>query len=195
MELCGKSVNMEVDTGATVSVISEESYQFLFPDKVLQKCTMALKTYTGEPMQICGEVQVTVRYQEQGPHELPLVVIKGRGPTLLGRNWLYRFRLDWAGIRAVLPAKPLDRLLQEHNSVFANEVGTISPMKVKLSVPATAKPRFHRPRPVPFALRARVEEELDRLEDAGVLEKVSFSEWATPIGAVPKKEGTHLWGL
>jgi hypothetical protein len=41
-------------------------------------------------MWICGEIQVTVRYQEQGPHELPLVVIKGRGPTLLGRNWLYR---------------------------------------------------------------------------------------------------------
>ena len=180
---------MEVDTGATVSVISEEAYQALFPDQLLQTCTMALKTYTGEPMQIRGEVHVTVRYQDQGPFELPLVVIKGRGPTLLGRNWLYRFRLDWTSIKAVLPGKPLDRLLQEYNSVFNDEVGTISPMKVKLSVSETAKPRFHRPRPVPFALRARVDEELDRLEDVGVLEKVNFSEWAAPIVVVPKKDG------
>ena len=189
MEVWGKSVAMEVDTGATVSVISEEAYQALFPDQLLQTCTMALKTYTGEPMQIRGEVHVTVRYQDQGPFELPLVVIKGRGPTLLGRNWLYRFRLDWTSIKAVLPGKPLDRLLQEYNSVFNDEVGTISPMKVKLSVSETAKPRFHRPRPVPFALRARVDEELDRLEDAGVLEKVNFSEWAAPIVVVPKKDG------
>jgi len=43
--------------------------------------------------------------------------------------------------------------------------------------------------PVPLAIRGAVEEELARLEDAGVLKKVSYSEWATPIVAVPKKDG------
>ena len=42
---------------------------------------------------------------------------------------------------------------------------------------------------VPFALKAAVEKELLRLENLGILEKVSSSEWATPIVAVPKKEG------
>ena len=35
-----------------------------------------------------------------------------------------------------------------------------------------------------------VEEELDRLERIGVLKKVPMSKWATPVVAVPKKDGT-----
>lgn len=32
--------------------------------------------------------------------------------------------------------------------------------------------------------------QLGKLEDAGVLENVAHSEWATPIAAVPKSDGT-----
>ena len=51
------------------------------------------------------------------------------------------------------------------------------------------RPKFCKARPVPLALRAAVEQEIERLERDGVLEKVDFSEWATPIVAVPKKDG------
>jgi len=62
-------------------------------------------------------------------------------------------------------------------------------------MPETAKPLFHCPRSVLFALKAHVESELDWLEEAGVLEKVSFSGWAAPIVAVPKKDGrVHICG-
>ena len=39
-------------------------------------------------------------------------------------------------------------------------------------------------------MKAAVEEELDRLERIGVLEKIPSSDWAAPIVAVPKKDGT-----
>ena len=52
-----------------------------------------------------------------------------------------------------------------------------------------AIPQFHRSRPVPFALREAVWQELDGVEKAGVLEHVSHSQWATPIVPVPKKNG------
>ena len=70
--------------------------------------------------------------------------------------------------------------------MFTDELGTIAPFK---AVDPTANPRFHRPRSVPFAMRAAVEEELDRLERTGVLQKVDHSDWAAPIVAVPKKDG------
>ena len=43
---------------------------------------------------------------------------------------------------------------------------------------------------MPYAMKAAIEEELHRLERIGVIEKISTSEWATPVVAVPKKDGT-----
>lgn len=68
---------------------------------------------------------------------------------------------------------------------FVEELSTITPVK-KLAVSLLAVPKFHRPRPVPHALKPLVEHELDRLEKAGVLEGVDHSEWAVFIVTVPK---------
>jgi len=43
---------------------------------------------------------------------------------------------------------------------------------------------------VPYALRRKVEEELRRLQNEGILTKVEWSEWETPIVPVPKKDGS-----
>ena len=40
--------------------------------------------------------------------------------------------------------------------------------------------------PVSFAIKEAIGREIDRLEDIGVLERVEFSHWATPIMPVPK---------
>ena len=50
-------------------------------------------------------------------------------------------------------------------------------------------PKYYCPRSVPFAMKSVVEEELNRLESTGVLERVEVADWAAPIVAVPKKDG------
>ena len=54
----------------------------------------------------------------------------------------------------------------------------------------TAQPSFHKPRAVPYALKAKTEKELDRLIQQGVIEPIEFSEWAAPIVPVLKKDGS-----
>jgi len=46
-----------------------------------------------------------------------------------------------------------------------------------LKLKENATRHFFKPRPVPFALKGRIAEELKRLERIGVLEKVEFSDW------------------
>ena len=193
MEISGKPVKFELDTGATVTVMAEDTFRSLFPQRRLKHTSLELKTYTGQPMDIVGEtsVEVSYGYQQQQPQELSLVVVKGNGPTLLGRNWLKHFRLDWSSIKTVVSQQDnhLNVLLEEYQDLFADELGTIKPFQARLAVDTTAEPRYHRPRSVPFAMRPAVEEELDRLERTGVVERVNHSDWATPIVAVPKKDG------
>lgn len=86
MEIENQMVDMEVDTGATVSIMAEETFKDLFPTKTICQSQLALKTYTGEALQIAGEATVKVSYQRKSPTQLKLILIKGAGPTLLGRS-------------------------------------------------------------------------------------------------------------
>ena len=70
-----------------MSLISDQKYQELFKDYAMEPSTKQLRTYSGELMEVTGQMQVTVQYQEQRA-KLPLYVVKGTGPSLLGRNWL-----------------------------------------------------------------------------------------------------------
>ena len=183
-------LSMEVDTGAAVSVVSAKTLATHFPGKQLSPSTLTLKTYTGETMKVIGEVEVSVKYEEQQPKKLSLVIVEGNGPSLLGRNWLHHIRLNWSHIKVVrLPNDSIATVLNEFKDVFNEGLGTVRSVKAKLTVDESAHPKFCKPRPVPLAMKSAVERELERLERDGVLEKVDFSEWAAPIVAVPKKDG------
>ena len=63
-------------------------------------------------------------------------------------------------------------------------------MTAKIHVDAQARPSFYRPRSVPYAMRGKVEKELEHLEQQGIIEPVQFSDWAAPIVPVLKKDGS-----
>ena len=80
--LCGKQDHMEVDPGAMVSIMGKQVFDTLFPELQIHLFSVALKTYTGESMEVLGEVTVSVTYQQQRAQELPLVIVRGTGPSL-----------------------------------------------------------------------------------------------------------------
>lgn len=117
VQLDGKSLNMELDTGACISLVSQTTFSRLFPDKQLQPSTAHLSTYSGEEIVTVGEPDVSVSYKDQEAI-LPLVVVSGTGPSLLGRNWLSTLRLDWKSIRTVHCSTLLSQLLETYQEVF-----------------------------------------------------------------------------
>ena len=123
-------------------------------------------------------------------YTLLLLVIKGSGPALLGRNWLGQIKLNCHKIfNTSVAINPLDNLVPKYSKVFRSELGTMTQYKAKLTLKEGAKPRYWRPRPVPVALKDVIEKELDSLQSAGIIEPVVYSEWATPIVLIPKKNG------
>jgi len=74
--------------------------------------------------------------------------------------------------------------------VFDDGLGEIKGMEGRIDVDPQAQPCFCKARPVPFALRDKVEAELERLQRAGVIEPVQSAEWAAPIVRVVKGDGS-----
>ena len=121
----------------------------------------------------------------------PLLVVGGKGPALLGRNWLEKIKLNWPIIKQLSSHnKRLEEILQKQARLFEEGLGTLRGTKAKIHVDPTATPIFHNARPVPYALRKKTEQDLERLERAGTIEPVQYSKWATPIVPVMKSDST-----
>ena len=69
---------MEVDTGAAISIISDGVQKSLFPDLRLHNSSVVHKTYTGKPMEVVGNLHVDVCYKKQQA-KLVLVAVGGNG--------------------------------------------------------------------------------------------------------------------
>ncbi len=84
MLLDEKALLMQVDTGASVSIISQDTYASLWntPPPFL-KAEICLRTYTGEELPVLGTVKVTAKYEDQQYSQV-LYVVKGIDPPLLG---------------------------------------------------------------------------------------------------------------
>ena len=157
----------------------------------LEKSDILLKTYTGEQVPVLGKMKVRVSYLQQS-QELWLEVVTGKGPNLMGRNWLKKMKLNLAEINNVSTSKPtLESLMQKFGEIFNEELGTIKTFHAELQVREGEKPRFFKPRSIPYAVKGVIGKELDRLEEEGILEKIDHSDWASPIVAVMKPNGKY----
>ena len=91
----GNEINMEIDTGTTVTGISEITFSTLKNRPSLQNSNTQLDTYSGDNLNVLGSMVVEVVYK--GRHYMLLViVVAGKGPNLMGRNWLNIIKWDWS---------------------------------------------------------------------------------------------------
>ena len=195
VKINGISFKMELDTGASVTVIPDEMWEKELGSVPLveSSVTLVLKSYSGHATPVVGETTVHVQYQTQQVN-LPIVVTKRKGLALMGRDWLSKLKLDWhqiSNIQQANPPKPkLEDIVQQFSKLFDGKLGTIKGFTAELKVKENAPPQYFKPRTVPFALRDKVEAEIQRLEKEGVLKKVESCDWATPIVPVLKPDGT-----
>ena len=190
-------LKMELDTGSAVSIIPHDLYMEKFNKKPLKKTELMLKTYTGENITPVGVLKANVEYNNQQPLLLDLYVVKSKGPVLMGRDWLYKIRLDWYAIKSLKAsqAAPIAKerrqtMLDKYFDVFEDKIGTFKSAKAKLTLREESQAHFCKARTVTYALRPKLEEELRRLQKEGILTKVEWSKCVTPILPVPKTDGS-----
>ena len=120
-------ITMEVDTGANQSLMAETTFRRLLPRRNLNPNEVTLCTYSKQSTEVLGSVDANVAYQGQTAL-LPLVIVKGDGPTVHGRNWLNKTVLTWNEIHYT-PSVGLHDLLQKYQDVFQGELGILKNFK------------------------------------------------------------------
>ena len=168
VKIDGINVQMEVDTGASVRLISEKQFSSLWPNKPVEASRTRLHNYSNDPIPVVGSVQMKVAYEGQTA-TLPLVIVRGGDPPLLGRNWVQAICLNWTKIHSVL-STGIQNVVTRHEDVFKPGLGKYKGFSARIDVDPQASPRFYKARTVPYSKQDLVDQELDRLVQEGNLE-------------------------
>ncbi|XP_043264008.1 uncharacterized protein LOC122404149 [Colletes gigas] len=192
-------VKMEVDTGSYAAIISKYDKDRMFPSLGVKATYRPLKAYGKVPLEQVGELQnLNVKVGDKEAL-LRMIVMKERGPILIGREWLkvfgmwpFKFNCNERGIgcnKIELIDMTKDFGLK-FPKLFGKGPGLYNKGMLKLTLKENAQPVALKARHLPFALTNKVEDEINRLVKLQHLEKVDVSEWATPIVPVIKSDGS-----
>lgn len=200
--------NFELDTGASLSVISDTFKEKYFNSYILQDTGKTLLNYVGTTIYPLGFITLPITYQNV-TRSIDVYVIKDGGPPLLGRDFYYGFKLSIYCIQGIskrslsnlqtnkqgegyLPASEfvIKRLTKQYANVFSSDIGLFRGGTIHLATIENPEPKFFKARPLPHGLRNKVEEELKRLTDKNIIRPVDYSEWGTPIVPIVKRDGS-----
>ena len=131
---------------------------------------------------------------------LPLFIVNCRFPTLLGRDWISKiFGTDWLDcfvdqipVNQTHLVRSRTSFLEEikKSKVFDPGVGEVKGYEAALDLKPDAKPKFCKARPVPFALKEKLDTTIDKLVKSGQWIQVNHSQYASLIVSIVKKDGT-----
>ena len=142
---------------------------------------MKLSTYTGEELKVLGSLNTEVQYSNQKAR-LQLLAVAGSGSSLLGRDWLAKIRFSQQNLQRLYTVwqDSLQDILAHHANVFNEELGVVK-QTAKIHIHPEAKAHFYKPKTVPYALHAKVEQKLGRLKKAGIIQRTQLLEWAVRL--------------
>lgn len=188
----GKFMSFEFDTGSAITTINETIFKLKFPNSRLNPSRIQIRVYNKETLPIIGEAVVKVSFKGIHKH-LPIYVVPSGLDSICGRNWINAFKLlpipTINSIEERSSKETLnltERITSEFKEVFEEKIGNIPEIKAEYKLREDAKPIYIKPRPVPYAIKMLLEEEIQRLEKNGIFEKVNESDWGTPVVPVLK---------
>ena len=199
--LNGVSQKMECDSGSRFALLNVNDYHKLNIKAPIQESSYTFRSYTGHLFKPVGFVKLQVTF-EGLTRELFLYLVDMDQQPILGREWMRAFNIDLRKLDNVkkisesISEAELSTLRQEvftkYADVFQKKIGLVPNYTCTLKLKDEAKPVFMKPRTIPYALRPKVEKELESLEQQGIIEKVDHSEWGTPIVVVPHGDGVRI---
>jgi transposase InsO family protein len=174
-----REITCQLDTGATVSVMSSRLWQNMGRPR-LQPCKTALIGYSdNHKFDLLGQLKVRSTWKGRPVSIIFHVVTSDRTFALLGRDVIH---VNMESISIGHTQTQNERMLPEESPRRG--------FKAHLQLMDGATPKYIKARPVPFAVKDKLRAEIDTLLKDGIIEPVAFSSWASPIVLIEKPDGT-----
>ena len=181
-------VDFEVDSGAAVSVISENVARKV--NAQITRTSHRVLGYSGGQIDLVGEALLPISYNNVSVvHKF--LIVTGDKNNLFGRDLFSQFH-----IHIVVNPHKLNAIqrsisvLSEFSSYFNDDFQSCVKEPVHLNVAPNAKPVYAKARQIPIRLKDKVKSELDRLTSEGILTRVYSATWASPIVTIFKQDGS-----
>ncbi|XP_037814014.1 uncharacterized protein K02A2.6-like [Lucilia sericata] len=198
VDINGRRQKFEVDTGVGFTLIPRNEYEKLQVKKALQPSRIAFRSYTKNIIIPDGKINVRVKCNNLTTNEELYVVPSGHD-ALMGRVWIRHLKINLQQVDKqhlhnintveIYKLDSISDIINEFNDVFTEKIGCVNNYEVTLQLRQGSKPVFYKEREVPYALRERVEKELNELEAAGIISKCERSDWGSPLVIIPKPDG------
>ena len=172
---------MTADSGASCSIIDENTFRQKFKGTHLEKCSAdKLNAYGGSRIVTIGCFTATIKSGKQSTSDL-FYVVKGNGGNILSVKASQKLGLLTVAGHVVNTAE-----VKNFPTVFEG-IGKLKEFEVKLHIDDNVPPVAQRHRRIPFHQRQKVTAELHDLERNDIIERVNGpTPWVSPIVVVPK---------
>ena len=195
MEIQGKPVRMQIDSGASCNVLPKK---YLPGVAEIQKSSKSLTAYNKQQISALGTARVSMRNpRTRKKYNAEFGVVDGNYMPLIGARAAQQMGLlvvQHNNIQLVSNSEALttsltkEQVLTDFEDIFKG-LGRMEG-KLHLEVDDSVSPVVMPPRRVPVALKGKFKEELDRLIDVGVLTKVEEpTKWVSSAVVTAKSNG------
>ncbi|XP_071574649.1 uncharacterized protein [Temnothorax nylanderi] len=176
----GKKIDIEIDSGSYVAIISKSDKNKYFPENKITRKAPALNAYGKVPLESEGVLENLKVKLGNREATLKMRVMTSDGPILIGRQWLKVFGLWPLPLNLLSSANDCNKVdvnnatkqfPEKYPKLFGPGPGLYNRGKLKLVLKKDAQPIALKARHLPFALTSKVEEEINRLVKLGHLEK------------------------
>jgi transposase InsO family protein len=191
----GTSVTFQYDTAADLTIISEETFNFLNIANSRAPSEQA-KTASGSALQLKCEFDCQIEFQGKTANGI-CSVSTVKDLNVFGTDWIEIFNLSEKPVNSFCNNIKLNNnndyaqvIAQKFPNIIKTDLGLSKLSNVRLQLKPNSQPIFRAKRPVAYASQQAVVDELNRLQQLGVISPVTHSEWAAPIVVTRKANGS-----
>ena len=195
VKIFGKDIKFQLDSGSDRTILNFKAWKKLQKPSMLRSYK-TVKVVNGTQINFEGEVITNVTLLGK-TKKLKMNVLKNT-ENLFDSDCMHEFNL-WdlpistfyrkAESCSSATENLISKLKKEFAEVFTSGLGKCTKIAAELKLKKNMQPVFRRKRNVPFSSLDKINQELDRLENVGILSKTEYNQWDALVVYVKKKSG------